>query len=264
MNMMKNSPSSKSGESVPLNIKVAKNSAVPYYHQIKEAIKELILSGGLKPGEMLPSEFSLSDQLGISRLVIHRAYRELVGEGFLVRQRSKGTFVLPASKRTHVVDGPLFSMTESLTQDGLEPSNEILVQEVIAASGEAWKELKLSPDARMIHIRSLRLIRELPLAVEDMYFPYERFPEMATADLNNRSTYVTLEELYGAHPQDALDLISAEAATTEYAVLLGVKKGAPVVRVKRVATDKKGLPVEYSMVVFHAERYQLALRVHRS
>jgi GntR family transcriptional regulator len=261
---MKNSLSSKSGKSVPLNIKVTKGSAVPYYYQVKEVIKELILSGGLKPGEMLPSEFSLSEQLGISRLVIHRAYRELVTDGFLVRQRAKGTFVLPASKRTHVVDGPLFSMTESLTQDGLEPSNEILVQEVIAASGEAWKELKLSPNARMIHIRSLRLIRELPLAVEDMYFPYERFPEMATADLNNRSTYVTLEELYGAHPQDALDLISAEAATAEYAALLGVQKGAPVVRVKRVATDRKGLPVEYSAVVFHAERYQLALRVHRS
>lgn len=261
---MKNSPSSRSSESVPLDIKVTKGSAVPYYHQIKEAIKELILSGELKPGEMLPSEFSLSDQLGISRLVIHRAYRELVGEGFLVRQRSKGTFVLPASKRTHVVDGPLFSMTESLTQDGLEPSNEILVQEVVTASGEAWKELKLPPNAQMVHIRSLRMIRELPLAVEDMYFPYERFPEMATVDLNNRSTYVALEELYGAHPQDALDLISAEPATPKYATLLGVKKGAPVVRVKRVATDRKGLPVEYSTVIFHAGRYQLALRVHRS
>jgi GntR family transcriptional regulator len=253
----------KSGESVQLHIKVDKKSAIPYYHQAKEAIRELILSGELKTGEMLPSEFSLSGQLGISRLVIHRAYRELVTEGLLVRQRSKGTFVLPISKRTHVVDGPLFSMTESLRQDGLEPSNRILIQKVIAAGDEVWKELKLSPKARVIHIRSLRFVRDLPLAVEDMYFPYERFPEMATADLNNCSTYVTLEELYGAHPQDAFDVISAEAVTAEYATLLEVKKGVPVMRVKRVATDRMGLPVEYSTVVFHAGRYQLALRVHR-
>jgi GntR family transcriptional regulator len=252
-----------SDQSVRLNLKVEKGSAIPYYHQVKEAIRNLILRGDLKPGEMLPSEFSLSGQLGISRLVIHRAYRELVGDGLLVRQRSKGTFVLPVNKRTHVVDGPLFSITESLKQDGLEPSNKILIQEVIPASGEAWKELKLAPNGRMIHIRSLRFVRDLPLAVEDMYFPHERFPELAAADLNNRSTYIALEELYGAHPQDALDVISAETVTAEYAVLLDIKKRAPIMRVKRVAVDRMGLPVEFSTVIFHAGRYQLALRVHR-
>ena len=247
-----------------LKLDFDKQSAVPFYQQVKDSIRGLILSGGLKPGDMLPSEFNLSGQLGISRLVIHRAYRELVAEGLLVRQRARGTFVLPSSKRTHVVDGPLFSMTESLRQDGLEPSNKILLQKVVPVSGEAWKELKLAPKARVIHIRSLRFVRDLPLAVEDMYFPFERFPALAKADLNNRSVYLALEELYGVHPQDALDVISAEAASAEYAALLGVNKGAPVMRVRRVATDSKGLAVEFSAVTFHAGRYQLALRVHRA
>ena len=70
----------KSGGLVPLHISVDKGSAIPYYHQVKEAIKAMILTGELKSGDMLPSEFNLSDQLGISRLVIHRAYRELVSD----------------------------------------------------------------------------------------------------------------------------------------------------------------------------------------
>src|ERR1700690_4586399 len=203
---MNDQTSLKSGVSVPLRISVDKGSAVPYYHQVKEAIKAMIVTGELKSGDMLPSEFSLSDQLGISRLVIHRAYRELVGDGLLIRQRAKGTFVLPASKRTHTVDGPLFSLTESMTQDGLEPSNKILVQEVINANEEVRKGLRLPPTARGVHVRSLRFLRDLPLAIEDIFFPYDRFPEMATMDLNNRSTYLTLEKLYNAHPQDALAL----------------------------------------------------------
>jgi DNA-binding GntR family transcriptional regulator len=73
--MMNDQVSFKSGGLVTLNISVDKSSAIPYYHQVKEAIKALILAGELKSGDMLPSEFSLSDQLGISRLVIHRAYR---------------------------------------------------------------------------------------------------------------------------------------------------------------------------------------------
>ena len=137
---MINQTSLKSTVSVPLRISVDNGSAIPYYHQVKEAIKALILTGELKSGDMLPSEFNLSDQLGISRLVIHRAYRELVSDGLLIRQRAKGTFVLPASKRTHTVDGPLFSLTESMTQDGLEPSNKILVQEVINAVELSYRE----------------------------------------------------------------------------------------------------------------------------
>lgn len=261
---MKDQSSFTSGGLVPLRISVDKGSAIPYYHQVKEAIKALILTGELKSGDMLPSEFSLSDQLGISRLVIHRAYRELVGDGLLIRQRAKGTFVLPASKRMHTVDGPLFSLTESMTQDGLEPSNKILVQEIIKANEETRKGLRLPPDAKVVHVRSLRFIRDLPLAIEDIFFPYDRFPEMATEDLNNCSTYNTLEKLYDAQPQDALDLISAGAATAEDAALLGLQKGAPIMHVIRVSTDRKGLPVEYSLVFFHAEHYQLAVHVHRN
>src|SRR5512135_2105221 len=102
-----------------MNITVDKKSAIPYYHQVKEALKALIAFGELKPGDMLSSEFSLSEQLGISRLVVHRAYRELVSEGFLIRKRAKGTFVSPPSHRSYTVVGPLFSVTENMARVGL-------------------------------------------------------------------------------------------------------------------------------------------------
>ena len=130
-----------------MNITFNKQSAVPYYHQVKESVKALIASGELKPGEMLPSELSLSAQLGISRLVVHRAFRELVTEGLLIRKRAVGTFVAPPIKRSYTVTGPLFSMTENLSADALEPSNTILLQEVLPAGGEVAAELKLSASA---------------------------------------------------------------------------------------------------------------------
>lgn len=246
-----------------MEITVDKQSAVPYYHQVKEAVKTLIASGALKPGDMLPSEFSLSDQLGISRLVVHRAFRELVSEGLLIRKRAKGTFVSPPIKRSYTVVGPLFSMTENLAKDGLAPSNKVLSQEVIPANQEVRNELRLPEGTNVVHLYNLRLADQLPFAIEDMYFPCERFPELAKIDMNNRSVYVTLEEMYKALPQEALDLITAGSATNAEARLLGLNKGAPVMRVKRVSTDRQGLPVEYSKVVFHAERYQFVARMQR-
>ena len=247
-----------------MNIIVDKQSAVPYYHQVKEAVRALIASGELKPGDMLSSEFSLSEQVGISRLVVHRAYRELVTEGLLIRKRAVGTFVAPLIKRSFTVTGPLFSMTENLSADALEPSNKILLQEVILASEEIRNELKLPEGGQVIHLRNLRFAKQLPFAVEEMYFPFERFPALANLDLNNRSVYVILEKLYDAHPQEALDLITADSASSQEARLLGINKGAPVMRVKRISTDRSGLPVEYSKIVFHADRYQFVARMQRT
>jgi GntR family transcriptional regulator len=73
-----------------------------------------------------------------------------------------------------------------------------------------------------------------------------------------------LEELYDAHPQEALDLITAGSATSQEAGLLGINKGAPVMRVKRISIDRLGLLVEYSKVVFHADRYQFVARMQRT
>jgi GntR family transcriptional regulator len=244
-------------------IHVDKQSAVPYYYQIKEAVKAFVASGELKPGDMLPSELSLSVQLDISRLVVHRAFRELVTEGLLIRKRAVGTFVSPAIKRSYTVVGPLLSMTENLTSEGLVSSNKILVQEIILPSEETRNALKLSQGANVLHLRSLRLVDQLPFAIENMHFPCERFPVLVTMNLNNRSIYAILEKLYDAHPQEALDLISAGAATSEEAHLLGIHKGAPVMRMKRTAVDRQGLPIEHSTVVFHADRYQFVARVQR-
>lgn len=246
-----------------MNIRVDKASAVPYYNQIKAAVRSLIADGNLRPGDMLPTEFNLSKQLGVSRLVVHRALHELVSEGLLIRQRAKGTFIAPPVWRGYTVVGPLFGMTESLAKDGMSAQSHILVKEVIAGERAITSELALSDGALVLHLYSLRLVDGLPFAIEDMYLPAERFADLAGLQWDNRSVYATLDKLYDAHPQEALDVMSAGSATRDEAKLLGINKGAPVMRMQRTSTDRRGLPVEFSKVVVHAERYQFVSRVHR-
>jgi GntR family transcriptional regulator len=246
-----------------MHLNFDKASAVPYYHQIKEALKALIASGALKPGDMLPSELNLSEQLEISRLVVHRAYRELVTEGLLIRKRAKGTFVSPPIKRDYNVAGPLSSTSEQLLKMGLEPANTILAQELEPAGEAVRSSLQLPPGAQVIHLRNLRYASRLPLAIEDTYLSYERFPALLKLDLNNRSLYAELEKSYDAHPQEALDLLSVGSATRSEAELLGIHSGAPVMRVERTSTDKRGQPVEFTRSVFHAERIQFVARMRR-
>lgn len=246
-----------------INITIDKQSKAPYYHQLKQAILTAIELGSVKPGDMLPGEFALAEHLGISRLVVHRALRELVSDGVLERKRAVGTFVAKPAKREFLVEGSLFSLSEGLAKSKLEFSNRILTQEIIPATGEVMQALKLSEGSRVVHLVSLRCIRELPFAVEEMYLPYDRFPLMATQNLNNASTYATLGELYNAYPYEAVDRVSADGATRQEAMLLEVRINQPVLRVRRIALNKSGEPIEYTVAAFHADRYQIVARVRK-
>lgn len=247
-----------------INFAIDRQSKVPYYHQLKQAVMTAIELGNLKPGDMLPGEFSLAEQLGISRLVVHRALREMVADGILERKRAVGTFVALPVKREFLVEGSLFSLSEGLAKNELEFSNRILTQEVIPAAGEAMQALKLAEGAQVVHLVSLRSIRKLPFAVEEMFFPYDRFPDMATHDLNNASTYAVLGKLYDAYPHEAIDRVSADGATRQEASSLDVRINHPVLKLKRIALNKSGEPIEYAVVAFHADRYQIVSRVRRS
>ncbi len=69
----------------------------PIYEQIKDKIKELIISGALKEDDKVPSVRELASILTINPNTIQKAYRDLESEGYIYSLRSKGSFV--SSKR---------------------------------------------------------------------------------------------------------------------------------------------------------------------
>ena len=64
--------------------------AQPLYHRVYREIAEGIESGVLQPGDRLPSERALCEQLGVSRATVRRAVEELISDG-LVETRGRGS-----------------------------------------------------------------------------------------------------------------------------------------------------------------------------
>ena len=79
-------------------ITINKYSLVPLYSQLKESIKEAIQNGILKPGDKLPTEHEICNHFNLSRTVTRQAFYELMSEGYIVRYKSRGTFVNQQSK----------------------------------------------------------------------------------------------------------------------------------------------------------------------
>lgn len=74
-------------------IRVSTDSAEPLYHQIKEQLRALIVSGQVGEGSLLPSIRDFAQQLACSVITIRRVYQDLEAEGLLVTRQGTGTFV---------------------------------------------------------------------------------------------------------------------------------------------------------------------------
>ncbi len=69
------------------------SSDAPIYAQLIAQIQTSIVSGGLPPGERLPSVRDLAAEAGVNPNTMQRAMTELVREGLVYSQRSAGRFV---------------------------------------------------------------------------------------------------------------------------------------------------------------------------
>lgn len=135
------------------------------------AIKRLILTDGLRPGDALPSEAELCEALGVSRSSIREAIRALQTLDIVVVQHGRGTFV---------------------GQMSLQPLVETLAFRSIISPGADYRALREVVDVR----RSLDLTfaerivghftgthhEELHALVDDMVSSAQRGDSFAAAD----------------------------------------------------------------------------------
>jgi len=69
--------------------------AKPAYQQILSFFERQILAGGLKPGEKLPAERELAEELSTARGTVKKAYEELVRRRLIEAAPGRGSFVAP-------------------------------------------------------------------------------------------------------------------------------------------------------------------------
>ncbi|WP_435539634.1 FadR/GntR family transcriptional regulator [Azospirillum sp. ST 5-10] len=81
-----------------------------------------VIRGDWKPGDTLPDEPSLCEQLGVSRTVVREAVKILAAKGLIEVRPRRGTTVLPR-KRWQRLDSDLLAWQQTIT-----PTREVLQQ----------------------------------------------------------------------------------------------------------------------------------------
>jgi DNA-binding transcriptional regulator YhcF (GntR family) len=102
-------------------------SPVPLYHQLAESLRQMVESGALAPGDVLPPLRQAAREWGINLHTVRHAYRSLADAGIVRTTVPRGTVVLgPAPPPVSPATGPedfLERMLREAREHGLSPDD---------------------------------------------------------------------------------------------------------------------------------------------
>lgn len=215
----------------------------PLWQQLAKVLREQIEGGLLRVDQALPSESELIDRYGVSRTVVREALAELVRAGLIYKVRARGSFVSPQRPDLKFI-GSMAGSSDDLSTTGRTIATRVLDFAVGSASAEDAQLLRIDEDAPVIRLRRLRHVDSTPWLLVDTVLPFERFPTLGRANLENRSLYEHLRRHFGVQPSGADRWISAVIPPRDDAELLELSPGQPVLSIDSVAWDADGTPFE--------------------
>lgn len=226
----------------------------PLWHQAEMALRQLIEGGEWSAGSQLPNEDRLGEMLGISRITLRHALRNLEEAGLLRREHGRGTFVRSAT----VVAGVhgLTSFTEEMRTLALTASSRLVEANRIAATLEIAEALEIGTGDAVIQLKRLRLGNGLPIGVQTSHLPEARVPGLLADAANVQSLYSWLAERCGITPVKAKEVYRVGAVAAIDSDLLQLAAATPAFEVERIAYDSKG-PFEYALSTMRADRYEI-------
>lgn len=228
--------------------------SLPLYVQIAESLLNRIESGDLAPGDRLPPERDLSERLGVNRMTVRRALRNLEDQGLLSRRQGDGTYV--AEPKIERQASRLVSFTRGMRRRGLTPGTRLVSVELRPIEASLARSLRLPVGAPLHDILRLRLLNQEPVILERYLIPAARFPALERFDLEARSIYEILETEYGVPIRRARQSLEPVVAREFEAGLLRIRLGAPLMLERRTGFDPRGEPVEHGRDLYRGDRFR--------
>lgn len=224
------------------------------YQQIANNIQDRIESGELQDGDRLQSERELSNQLGVNRLTVRRAFNVLENRGLVDRRQGGGTYV--AAQPIERPASHLVPFTIAMQSLGVKPGARLIAFDKVAADQSLSELLQIPIQSPLYHIFRVRLADNEPAVIEQFFTSCQLFPNFDTHDHEARSGYEIMETEYGISVIRAEQSLEPVAATPYEAELLGMSPGMPLMLERRLAFDKNNQPIEYGKDLFRGDMFK--------
>ena len=214
----------------------------------------LDLIEAVQVGDPIPAERQLAVELGVSRLTLRAAIDELVRDGHLDRRHGSGTYVTEPKIAQPLT---LTSFSDDMRRRGMTPGSRTLELTTTVAGARLAHRLGVSPEAKLVRVKRLRLADNRPMAMEVLHVPEVLVPGLTRADFEDHSFYELLRERYGITIASGTQSIEPTVTSDEESEVLGVPLHTPAFLFERTTVSESGRTVEFVRSIYRGDRYRL-------
>jgi len=204
-------------------------SASPLYEKVKDYVLGNIGSGRWDRSQRLPSENDLVTTLGVSRMTVHRALRELTSEGHLLRIQGVGTFVASPKPQSTLIE--VNNIASEIAARGHRHRPEMLLLETVQPTPELIAAFEFRKRRRVFHSLVVHYEDDRPVQLEERFVNPALVPGYLDQDFGMTTTYDYLQQ---STPLTEVEhIISAIAADADTARHLDIEIGEPCLLLHR-------------------------------
>jgi len=227
------------------------------FERIADDLAQRVRGGAFAPGAPLPTASLLAEEYEVARGTIRHALERLDEQYGLVSRRG-ARWVVNAQARVHSLD-VLRSFGQWALATGSVPSGKTLSLEHGRATRVEAVELGVryrDPVLRAVRVRALD---DRPVLVERTTYPHGVAEIIAALPDDTPSVMHVLERDHGVVLAHGAHRVSATVADTADADLLGIRRGEPLLRVRRTGRSGDGRAFEYSEDHYVADAIELSI-----
>jgi len=228
------------------------DTPAPIYQRVKQAIISQIRSGTWQPHQRVPSESELVAELGVSRMTINRALRELTSEGFLLRMQGVGTFVAEVKAHTALLE--VHNIADEIIARRHRHSSKVISLLARPAETEEAVALGIAPGQTLFYSQIVHYENDIPVQIESRCVN----PVTAPDYLQQNFTQITPHHyLMQASPWTAGEhIVEAVLATHHESRLLALENNQPCLLIHRRTWSGTQI-VSSAHLLYPGSRYQL-------
>lgn len=234
-------------------IRPERNSPVSMQAQIGQWLEQLIGAGRLGAGDRLPSEATLVERLGVSRVTVRLAIDDLVSRGLVTRAHGKGSFVSsPVVQHDILSDQGFFDIVLAKA-----PKAEVRLLSFapVAPPAKVAALFKLSPGQKAMRLERLSLSAGRPVVFAENWLTPDA-AHLSPADIADMST-AAVHSVLLRHPiASSANAIGAELAGAIVARRLAIGARSAVLVLTRTRFDAQGQVREHNRFTVDPSAYE--------
>ncbi|MFV0361849.1 MAG: GntR family transcriptional regulator [Suipraeoptans sp.] len=232
----------------------------PIYLQLRELVRTKIEDGEYSPGVAIPSEHELMEMYDLTRSTVRIAIDELVSDGLLMRVQGKGVYVVNHIERDLEELG---GFTQTMTEKNVKSKTKILMKKKRVAGKKYASILHIDENDLIYHIKRLDYADNEPIAIEDIYIPYNLVPNFDEVEVGVFSLF-EIYNFYGITPIRAWQTLGLTQLTAAEARLLDISKDQTVFLFSCTTYDENDRPIEYSRSYTRGDKCNFSVNFHKT